>query len=199
MKEIKSRYPSTQNGKKIIEIKIGSIKQLFDERDPTPFIEKDLDDDAVEYIVSCVQEISPKKAGILRVITTDLIDQSSNYIVEKAVKDFFIYKVSLSNKKLRTTLKNGFKSLLIGLSFFSFAVLVSKSITLQLPSGFYGEFVKEGLLLMGWVSMWKPINIFLYEWWPLLELKKVYLTLVNIQFELENPNKTLKHVRKHGV
>jgi len=25
----------------------------------------------------------------------------------------------------------------------------------------------EGLLILGWVALWRPLEIFLYEWWPL--------------------------------
>ena len=28
--------------------------------------------------------------------------------------------------------------------------------------------LSEGLLIVGWVAMWKPLEILLYEWWPLL-------------------------------
>jgi hypothetical protein len=28
------------------------------------------------------------------------------------------------------------------------------------------EIVAEGLLIVGWVAMWRPLEIFLYEWWP---------------------------------
>jgi hypothetical protein len=29
------------------------------------------------------------------------------------------------------------------------------------------DVVHEGLTVLGWVSMWKPLQIFLYEWWPI--------------------------------
>jgi hypothetical protein len=27
--------------------------------------------------------------------------------------------------------------------------------------------LREGLLIGGWVAMWRPIEIFLYDWWPI--------------------------------
>jgi hypothetical protein len=29
------------------------------------------------------------------------------------------------------------------------------------------EILDEGLLIIGWVAMWRPLEIFLYEWVPL--------------------------------
>jgi hypothetical protein len=29
------------------------------------------------------------------------------------------------------------------------------------------EILQEGLLIGGWVAMWRPMEIFLYDWWPI--------------------------------
>jgi hypothetical protein len=43
-----------------IKLKLRDMSQLFNSMDPSPFIEKDLDDDAEEFIVSWAQEFPPK-------------------------------------------------------------------------------------------------------------------------------------------
>ena len=174
-----------------------NIRQLFDHRDPNSFIEKDLDDDAVEYIVSSAQEISPKKVGLLRIVISEKFGEEISFSLKKAVSDYFMYQAHITEKKVKTIFKVGFKSLFIGLCFFSIAVLLSKSISHSLPDGFLGDFVKEGFLLLGWVSMWKPINIFLYEWWPLIDLKRTFIILTNVRLEVchvvkINNSKTMK-------
>jgi hypothetical protein len=30
-----------------------------------------------------------------------------------------------------------------------------------------GEVVRESLTIGGWVSMWRPLEVFLYDWWPI--------------------------------
>ena len=27
--------------------------------------------------------------------------------------------------------------------------------------------VQESLIILGWVAIWRPMNIFLYDWWPI--------------------------------
>ena len=27
--------------------------------------------------------------------------------------------------------------------------------------------IREGLLIGGWVAMWRPLEVFLYDWWPI--------------------------------
>src|SRR6202158_371000 len=50
-----------------ISLKLRDVNQLFNSMDPSPFIEKDLDDDAEEFIVSWAQEFSPKTLLKLRI------------------------------------------------------------------------------------------------------------------------------------
>lgn len=37
--------------------------------------------------------------------------------------------------------------------------------------------LKEGFTIAGWVAMWRPMQIFLYEWWPLLRRRSIYANL----------------------
>ena len=50
-----------------ISLKLRDTSQLFNSMDPSPFIEKDLDDDAEEFIVSWAQEFSPNAPIKLRI------------------------------------------------------------------------------------------------------------------------------------
>ena len=52
--------PTDRGHPHTISLKLRDMNQLFNSMDPSPFIEKDLDDDAEEFIVSWAQEFSPK-------------------------------------------------------------------------------------------------------------------------------------------
>lgn len=185
------RYPIV-DGREAIEIKVKSLNQLFDDRDPAPFREKDLDDEAVEYIVSSVLDVSPHKVKRLLIFHDPIHD--SHLIrndVRSAIHQFFSYEVRQADIKIRNILKNGVKSLIIGLCFLMLATLVSYFLSEDSKS-FWILFFKEGVLLLGWVSMWKPINIFLYEWWPVAAMKKVFICLsaIPIDFILSETEST---------
>jgi hypothetical protein len=34
--------------------------------------------------------------------------------------------------------------------------------------------ISESLIIVGWVANWKPIEIFLYEWWPIRRQISLY-------------------------
>jgi hypothetical protein len=36
------------------------------------------------------------------------------------------------------------------------------------------EIAEEGLLIVGWVAMWRPLEIFLYDWRPIWRRCRLY-------------------------
>ena len=45
-------------------------------------------------------------------------------------------------------------------------------------AGWVGSrFLEEGLIIVGWVANWKPLEIFLYDWWPLARRRNLYRRL----------------------
>ena len=31
----------------------------------------------------------------------------------------------------------------------------------------YGGIIRESFVIGGWVALWRPLEIFLYDWWPI--------------------------------
>jgi hypothetical protein len=44
--------------------------------------------------------------------------------------------------------------------------------------------LEESLIIFGWVANWKPIETFLYDWWPIVRRRNLYQRLANAQVEL---------------
>jgi hypothetical protein len=61
----------------------------------------------------------------------------------------------------------GAKSLMIGLMFLAAYIGLGDVIDLVLPKSRLAGVIGESLLICGWVAMWRPIDVFLYEWWPI--------------------------------
>jgi hypothetical protein len=41
----------------------------------------------------------------------------------------------------------------------------------------FGSFLNEGLLIIGWVANWRPIEIFLYDWRPMRRQRDILAAL----------------------
>ena len=109
-----------------VQISLRDLSQLFNSLDPAPFHEKDLDRNAEEYIESWVSEFPRTDAVSLDVYLQQWPDApDAEKVAEKAIHNFFAYKVQLNRMEFSRLMKQGRSSLLIGFLFLSACLLGS--------------------------------------------------------------------------
>jgi hypothetical protein len=167
-----------------IEIFVDKIEQLFNSMDPSPFQERDLDHDADEFITSWAQEFSPNVPFALIVhLNGPLPPHLSTDLVEQAVRNYFAYRAQLNRLEFKRLLKQGRISLVIGLVFLGSCLFVGQ-LLFRHHEGTLSQIVRESLTIAGWVAMWRPMQTFLYDWWPIRRLGRIYEGLSRMPVEL---------------
>ena len=160
-----------------IELRLRELGQLFNSMDPTPFHHKDLDPDAEQFIESWALEFpSDSRYHITIHLERMPAEGDPTALVEEAIHNFFDYKAEIVRRELVLLLQQGRVSLLIGLSFLV-ACLFAADATVTLGSGTFFTILRESLTIGGWVAMWRPLEIFLYDWWPLVRKRRVYKSI----------------------
>jgi len=169
----------------VIEVHVRELAQLFDSMDPSPFHEKELDADAEDYIVATAQEL-PDQSPAMLVVHLDqpagLPDEER--IVQEAIRAHFARQSERRRRDLRDLLRRGWKSLAIGLVFLGACVAGGESIMRHMGERPLATALHESLLVGGWVAMWRPMEIFLYDWWPILSQRRLYDRLSRITVRL---------------
>jgi hypothetical protein len=157
-----------------IEVFVDRVEQLFNSMDPSPFHERDLDHDAEEFIVSWAQEF-PRRDPVSLVVHVNQLPPhgDAQQLVQTAVHNYFVYRAKLNRLEFRRLLRQGRTNLVIGLVFLGACLLTSEWLLRRQP-GSLSIVARESLTIAGWVAMWRPIRIFLYDWWPLLRLGHLY-------------------------
>lgn len=157
----------------LIEIRIRELTQLFNSMDPTPFHHKDLDPDAEEFIVSWAHE-HPRDAEFEILIHLERpADDDASAVAREAIRNYFSYRAEQARRSFRRLMQRGRESLVIGLLFLASCLLVADALSV-LGSGTPVGIVRESLVIGGWVAMWRPLQIFLYDWWPLRHERRIY-------------------------
>ncbi len=162
-----------------IEIRLSTLDQLFNSLDPSPFHEKELDRDAEEYIVGSVDEVPLQTALALVIQLPAHQPESGTAQVQDAVHNHFIYRLTEARRRLRFQFREGRIALLIGLVFLGLCVAIREFVFVP-SQGPVGQMLAEGLLILGWVAMWRPIQIFLYDWWPIRHQMRLYAKLTTM-------------------
>lgn len=169
-----------------VDLKLKSIAQLYNSFDPSPFHERDLDDAAAEYIEDAVRELHGSDPHIKLVIHLyEHVDTDATAKAMDAIHHYFAYRAHVSRLKLRQQLRIGRLSLLVGLLFLGFCFELS--VLFGAYGGAIAPIAREGLLIIGWVAMWKPLEIFLYDWWPILGQIRLYEKIATVPVEF-HPN-----------
>jgi hypothetical protein len=168
----------------LIEVRVERLSQLFDTLDPFPFRERDLDKDAEEYIVGWAREF-PLDQPLSVVIHAPEGELKSEYANQMgpALSRYFNYRAEIICRDLNELFRIGRRSLVIGMTVLAVCVLVSRTATALLGAGHVSRFLEESLIILGWVANWKPIEIFLYDWWPLARRRDRYrrLAVANVE------------------
>jgi hypothetical protein len=171
-------------GKPVIEIELNSLMQLFDSFDPAPFHEKELDPDAEEYIYNAVDEFPLKKPlEIMIHLPSAEVSAENEDRLKKAIKNHFSYKRLLTEIELRRLLYQGRRNLIIALVFLFLCLLTIRLLS-TLEESVIKTLFSEGLLIIGWVAMWNPIDIFLYGWWPIVHKRDIYQKIIDMDVSI---------------
>jgi hypothetical protein len=163
-----------------IDLHLREVAQLFDSLDPCPFYERDLDADAEEYIVASTRELPQRPQAIVVYLDRSSGEADESRNLETAIHQHFARKRELANRELRLLLRRGWISLIIGLAFLGTLLGLSEAVVRQLTPGPLASVLRESLIIGGWVALWRPLEIFLYDWWPIVGQRKTYAMLATV-------------------
>ena len=175
----------------IIEIRLAELNQIFNRMDPSPFQDKDLDPKAEEFIVGWAREVS-RNAPLALSVHLDRTEglREEAEVLRKSIQEFFSNRALVSRRKLRQLFRVGRTSLVVGLVFLAACVVGGDLIANAMSGNRLGEILRESLLIGGWVAMWRPLEIFLYDWWPIRDEARLYDRLSAMPVWTERPSNT---------
>jgi len=168
----------------LVELNLNSAAQLFNSLDPSPFRERELDAGAAAYLVDAVRELHGHRHVRVVIYLSPGVDTATAETMVQAIHNYFRYREQATRLALRRVLRQGRLSLLVGLLFLAACTGLWRFV-------FTGEDVvdrvfSEGFLIMGWVAMWRPLEILLYEWWPVLGDARLYARLAALPVEIRS-------------
>lgn len=172
-----------------MKLQLRELAQLFNSMDPSPFHDRDLDADAEEFIVSWARELSPAHELELTIQLATPPPAARAAEVEEAVRHYFAHRAEMKQHEFRLLMRRGRTSLIVGLLFLA-ACLMASELLGALGTGTSAKIAKEGLTIGGWVAMWRPLEIYLYDWWPLRAQRRVLERLSRMTVRLVQPVET---------
>ena len=163
-----------------IEINLSRLAQLFNSLDPSPFHERDLDQDAEEYIISSAEEISRQRPLRLVIhLPADQLPETGAPDLGGAIHNYFAYRLDETRRRLRFFLRDGRTALVVAIAFLLGCIFL-RQLLRALGEGVVLQTIDEGLYIVGWVAMWRPLETFLYDWRPIWRRSRLFDKLSRI-------------------
>jgi hypothetical protein len=149
-------------------VHVRELRQLFNAIDPSPFRDRDLDPRVEQFIVDWSRE-APAGSPLALLVRLDRAATPADdaAVVRDSIHSFFANRAAASRGRLRHLLRGGRISLAIGLVVLTAFIGVAQSVARWTSTAELGSVVHESLMIGGWVAMWRPLEIFLYDWWPI--------------------------------
>ncbi len=172
-----------------IELRLNDLTQLFNSLDPSPFLDKDLDADAEEFITGWAREL-PRDRPLEIVIHLNRLPKEVDTCVQcehdvrEAVRHFFTLRADHERRQFSELMRIGRTSMLIGLLFVAACVGASNLIR---GEGAMRDTLRESLIIVGWVALWRPLEIFLYDWWPIRRHMRLFRRLSEANVTVNAP------------
>ncbi|MFG1298314.1 hypothetical protein V5F49_00825 [Xanthobacter sp. V3C-3] len=161
-----------------IEIRVERVSQLFNMLDPFPFRERDLDPDAEAFIVEWAREL-PRAAPVRVVVHLpgSQAETAEAAGLPEALRHYFEGREATLAAELKELFRIGRLSLAIGGVVLALCMVLAGVIGEGTYSKTLAGFAAEGLIILGWVALWRPMEIFLYDWWPIARQRTLFRRL----------------------
>lgn len=169
-----------------VRIELANLGELFQAPDPDPFSGRPHAESGVDRILNVVR---PRRRGA---ISATIILPASERAPDLEARTRAALEV-YCNARIGTTDNNkaslrqeGISTLWRGLFFLALCLLGSRLVgEPRFLPGIFGRFLDEGFIIAGWVALWYPLDVLLYQHWLLTREKRLYeqLRIAELTFE----------------
>lgn len=145
-----------------IEIRLERLEQLYDGLDPAPFRDKALDRAAEAYLLECAEDAPRHEPLRLFVrVPPALLDREPE--VADAVHAHFGWLWERAERRRLARARMHRFAMVLGV----LVLLVALGLRglFESDAGGAAEVPREGLLILGWVALWRPVEWVLFDTW----------------------------------
>jgi len=160
-----------------VSIHVRDLSQMFSSLDPSPFWDRDLDHNAAAFIED---EFSDKRsAAVWHLNVHTQGDSTLARDLQTAVENYYGRMATAARRELVEHRRMGHIALLVGLAVFVLS-MTARELLLRFVQ-VLPQAIDEGLIILGWIALWRPTEMLAYEWVPLVRKRRLYERLAGVR------------------
>jgi hypothetical protein len=175
-----------------VNVHVRDLAQLFHSLDPSPFWDRDLDRHAAAFIEDEFRDKRPADAWHLDVHVHEGHALAGD--LQQAIKNYYRRLAASVQRELREHLLLGQLGLLGGVAIFLLSM--GSQQLLQRSLGDVPRILDEGLIILAWIALWRPVEVLAYEWVPLFRRRRLYDRLAAVRVSVRASAGTGTHTEE---
>jgi len=170
-----------------ITLNLDQAEYFFVAPDLDPLHQKALYEAGVDTVFTKVRACRRRDAVHLTLLLPpDQATPGLELQLKEALNDYCIFKVNEFQQSLNMQRRLGRRTLWVGLTILAICLVLSalgNVILTNATNNFMialGGFMYNGFMIIGWVSLWTPTSMLLFDWWPDEVSKRTYLKMAEM-------------------
>lgn len=160
-----------------IDLRLQNIDQLFDTLDPAQFPDKTLDRRVETYLIESAGEHGHREPLAVALHGPPEL-QARVGDIAAAIHAHFVLAHAQAERRHRRRRRVGRVAMLAGLATLVLVLLLRQWLA-AVPAPF-GEVLSEGLLILAWVALWRPIESIGFDSWESRQERDILFRLSRI-------------------
>ena len=169
----------------VIEVRVPSLAYFYNVIDPSPGDKKELNRATDSFIMDSLREMSAEKrksAIVLLDLDSSLYtNESTRTDIERTINSHFSYRYCSEFKNYKYAMSRGRRYLARGLIFLIICLVLSSIISSFSIQNDIINAIGQSFVVIGWVSLWKPVEFYLYDRRDILDELNMLRLLETIQ------------------
>ncbi|MBX3387361.1 MAG: hypothetical protein KF768_12395 [Phycisphaeraceae bacterium] len=150
----------------VIQIQTNDVDAIFQRLDPSPLAGRCISRETDAYVVDRVRDMPGDWPVTLHVVLP-ASEAACCADVQEAFRAHYAASAARERRALRRHFREAGTMLLKGAIFAVILITIAKVIA-SLSDSLLMEKIAGGLSLIVWVSLWRPVDMLIYEWRPIM-------------------------------
>jgi hypothetical protein len=155
----------------VIEVALRSLAQLFEPPGPLLAGHRALHPQILDAVMEQAG-LAPSGKPLQLVLRLPSAALAEPHEIGATLRDCFASRAEAERRDIYRILHDGRWALLVGMVFLTIATAVAELIHTAIQGRFLSN-VANGLEIFGWVALWRPAELLLYEWMPCLRRERL--------------------------
>jgi hypothetical protein len=171
------RHSRNSGGAASVSVHVRDLSQMFSSLDPSPFWDRDLDQNAAAFIEDEFRDKRTANVWHLNVHTQENATLAGD--LQTAVENYYGRMASTVRRELLEHRHMGHIALAVGVALFVLSISLRELLIRTVPM--LPQALDEGLIILGWIALWRPAEMLAYEWIPLVRKRRLYERLAGVR------------------